>query len=53
MKNGEPVEIENIYDQQPIGVDQDGCFRLKLSWGDNYELADHASLLITVSSWTK
>jgi hypothetical protein len=53
MKNGEPIEIEDIYGPQLIGLDQDGCFRLKLSWGDNYKLEDHASLLITVDSWTK
>jgi hypothetical protein len=53
MRNGESVEIENIYETQLIGVDQDGCFRFKLSWNNNYVLSDHASLRITMNAWTK
>jgi hypothetical protein len=53
MKDGRSVEIENIYEQQFIGVEIDGCFQLKMTWSDNYKLEDRASLLITVNGWTK
>jgi len=52
MKDGEPVEIENIYDTQAIRLDQEGCFKLKVAWGSNFKF-EHASLRITVAGWTK
>jgi hypothetical protein len=52
LKDGEPVEIENIYETQMIGLDQEGCFKLKLTWSENHKF-DHASLRITVDGWTK
>jgi hypothetical protein len=53
MRNGESIEIEDMHATQDITLDQDGCFRLKLSWSDKFVLDDHASLRITMDAWMK
>ena len=53
FRDGQAVEIENIYEHQLIPVGHDGCFQLKLTWSDSYTLGDGAFLQIGMDGWTK
>jgi hypothetical protein len=50
---GQQSRIENIYERQSIYLDEQSRFGLKLVVDQAYKIADSASLLVGVETWTK
>lgn len=50
---GQTRAVDNIYGQIPVLLDDDARFGLKLVIDNDYEIADAASLLVSVATWTK
>ncbi|MBV8622474.1 MAG: hypothetical protein JO174_03205 [Herbaspirillum sp.] len=51
--NGNLHQIENIYEDLPVFLNDKSTFSLKLDWDERYVIEEHADLLVTISSWRK
>lgn len=51
--NGSEALMENIYSEQRIMLDAQGCFEFKLSIDEGYDLNEHASIQVLLRNWTK
>lgn len=51
--DGESIEIENIYQEVNVWLNDQAKFSLKISYGDDYSMHENASLRITATGWFK
>lgn len=51
--DGASIEIENIYQEVNVWLNDQAKFSLKISYGDDYSMHENASLRITATGWFK
>ena len=51
--DGTSIEIENIFQEVNVWLNDQAKFSLKISYGDDYSMHENASLRITATGWFK